>query len=190
MKAIALFVSLLVAGSLFGQLDRTETAEDRREEYAASITTDDLYQHLSYLSSDEMEGRETGEPGQVRAAEYLAQVFADMGYPAIGENGGFYQSIAFRRQRWDKMELSINNEELRYGWDFYSNPFENEVIAGADISEMVFLGYGIDSENYSDFEGQDLEGKDVLIFGGEPQGMLVVNGLSLFQNMRRQFRSR
>ncbi|MEO0789637.1 MAG: M28 family peptidase [Bacteroidota bacterium] len=169
MKAIALFVSLLVAGSLFGQLDRTETAEDRREEYAASITTDDLYQHLSYLSSDEMEGRETGEPGQVRAAEYLAQVFADMGYPAIGENGGFYQSIAFRRQRWDKMELSINNEELRYGWDFYSNPFENEVIAGADISEMVFLGYGIDSENYSDFEGQDLEGKDVLIFGGEPQ---------------------
>ena len=34
---------------------------------------------------------------------------------------------------------------------------------------MIFLGYGIDSDNYSDFEGQDLSGKDILIFGGEPQ---------------------
>ncbi|MEM6398093.1 MAG: M28 family peptidase [Bacteroidota bacterium] len=169
MKTTAFTLCLFLASNLFAQVDRVPAIENNREVYAATITTEDLRRHLSILSSDEMEGRETGEPGQVMAAAYLASVLESMGYPAIGEDGGYYQSIAFRRQRWEKMELSVNGEELRYGWDFYSNPFENKAIAEADIDELIFLGYGIDSENYSDFEGQKLAGKDILIFGGEPK---------------------
>lgn len=40
-------------------------------EYANSITAKELSDHLYIFASDEFEGRETGEPGQKLAAEYL-----------------------------------------------------------------------------------------------------------------------
>ena len=45
------------------------------EKYAATITKTDLNKHLSILASDEFEGRETCQPGQKLAAEYIKNYF-------------------------------------------------------------------------------------------------------------------
>ena len=37
-----------------------------------TITSDELYEHLKYLSSDEMRGRNTPSPELKKAAEYIA----------------------------------------------------------------------------------------------------------------------
>lgn len=48
------------------------------------------------LSSDEMEGRDTGSAGYDRAAAVVAQRFASAGLTPAGDGGGWMQRIAFR----------------------------------------------------------------------------------------------
>ncbi|TXF87856.1 M28 family peptidase [Neolewinella aurantiaca] len=167
--AVALF-----SGSLFSQMtgpvQSLKTTPDQARELASTITVEDMERHLYILADDDMEGRETGEPGQKRAAEYLAKQFAGLGLPAIGENNGYYQRILFTRQKWDNIELKLNGEPLRHLWEYASAPSQNTDRGTTRITELTFLGYGIDDEAYSDYEGKDVSGKHILIFAGEPVG--------------------
>ena len=62
-----------------------ERAPDVVRKYARTVTGPAIKSHLEVLASDEYEGRETGEPGQKKAAAYIAKVFNEMGLPAVGE---------------------------------------------------------------------------------------------------------
>ena len=155
------------------------TTDEQARELAATITEADLREHLTVLSADDMEGRETGEPGQKRAAAYLAGQLAELGIPAIGEDDGYFQTIKFSRQNWDTIDLELNGEPLRHLWEYYSSPSANRDRETVAIDEVVFLGYGIDDEVYSDYRGNDVEGKTILIFAGEPRtqdGNFLISG--------------
>jgi hypothetical protein len=54
------------------------------------------WQTTEALSSDAMEGRDTGSPGYDRAAAYVAERFAAAGLQPAGDNGTYLQSIAFK----------------------------------------------------------------------------------------------
>ena len=54
------------------------------------------------LSSDAMEGRDTGSPGYDRAAKYVADRFAALGLKPAGENGGWFQTLPLKEVRMDK----------------------------------------------------------------------------------------
>ncbi|MEM9836185.1 MAG: M28 family peptidase [Bacteroidota bacterium] len=162
---LTLFFSLLSYG-LLAQVQ----VRDLPTELATTIRTDDMRKHLTILSADDMEGRETGEPGQKKAAAYLVEQLQEMGFPAIGENGGYYQTILFKRQTWKKIELTANGKTLRHLRDYYSVPADNNSRTATNISELTFLGYGIDDTDYSDYTGAgDLTGSSILIFAGEPR---------------------
>lgn len=47
--------------------------------YIKTIKADDLSKHLYIFASDEFEGRDTGEPGQKKAAEYLRNFYKEKG---------------------------------------------------------------------------------------------------------------
>ena len=49
-----------------------------------------------------------------------------------------------------------------------ASPSENADRGEAETSEVLFLGYGIDDEKYSDYAGVDAAGKTILIYAGEP----------------------
>jgi hypothetical protein len=51
----------------------------------AVIKADTALAHDTYLASDELEGRETGQPGCERAAKYLAGEFAKLGLEPLGD---------------------------------------------------------------------------------------------------------
>lgn len=92
MKKILLF-SLAV--SLLGckaQQPR-DISEANPMEYANSITSEELKEHLYIFASDEFEGRETGEPGQKMAAEYLKNEYQNLkiASPLGGDN--YYQEV-------------------------------------------------------------------------------------------------
>src|SRR5262245_28201802 len=54
------------------------------------------------LSSDAMEGRDTGSPGYDRAAAYVAKRFERAGLAPAGDNGTYFQSISF-----DEIEIAV-----------------------------------------------------------------------------------
>lgn len=165
-----LFLLLLLPTLMQAQRARLSTTDDQARELAATITVEDLTRHLTTLSADDMEGRETGEPGQKRAMAYLKGEFQRLGLPAIGEDNDYFQRILFSRQRWEEITLKMDGEELRHLWEFYSAPSQNNSREAITISELTFLGYGIDSDRYSDYADRDLRGKSIIIFSGEPRG--------------------
>jgi hypothetical protein len=167
--AVALFTSGLSAQQKVS-IQKISTTTEQLNELAGTITVKDLKRHLHTLAADDMEGRETGQPGQKRAAEYLKGEFSRLGLPAVGEDGGYFQTILFSSHRWEKIELTVDGEVVRHLWEYASAPSQNTARAETDISELVFMGYGIDDPAYNDYAGQDVTGKHLLIFAGEPRG--------------------
>ena len=138
------------------------------EIYAAGITATDLESYLTILAADNMEGRETGTKGQRKAADYIAGQFESFGLPKIGENDTYFQKIAYTAVSWTDIQLNISKKEYRHLWDYYSFPGTNSHLPSFESDEVIFLGYGIDDANYSDYKGVDVKGKTLLVYPGEP----------------------
>lgn len=140
------------------------------EALAETINAQDLEHHLRIIAGDAYEGRETGTEGQKKAAAYIASVFESYGLPKIGENNSYFQKISFISENWDRINLAVNDEKPRHLWDFYAMPAWNSNLDAYKTDEVVFLGYGIEDQHYSDYEGVDVKDKVILIYGGEPFG--------------------
>ncbi len=147
--------------------------------WAETITASELSKHAHILASDSLQGRETGTEGQVKAANYLSQEMAKLGLPRIGNEFSYQQRIAFERSSWNKVRFSVAGKAYKHLRDFYGFPSEASDVE-TDVSEVIFLGYGIDSETYSDFESAgDLRGKVAVVLAGEPfskKGISQVSG--------------
>ncbi len=175
MPRLGLFLSLclfsFVAIAQRNAPQPVPTSAEETKALAATIKADDLRRHLSIIAADNMEGRETGEPGQKKAAAYLKDQLKNMGFPAIGEDNGYFQTILFSRQKWSEINLTVNGEKRRHLWEYASAPSQNSSRGMTAIDELVFMGYGIDAPTYSDYDNAgDLTGKHILIFAGEPKG--------------------
>ncbi len=138
-------------------------------ELAESITAEDMKAILTILASDEYEGRETGTEGQRKAADFIASKFKSLGLPAIGENNTYFQEIIYTAESWNEIALEVEGTEYRHLRDFYAFPTRNSNLSEARFDEITFLGYGIEADNYSDYEGKDVADKAILIYSGEPR---------------------
>lgn len=135
--------------------------------YAEQVTATRLREHLQVLASDKLEGRETGEPGQHMAAEYIAEQFKTAGLNAPPTLNSYLQGFSLERVSWaPDATLKIGSTTYKWIADFYSLSdvsFEKET----DV-KPVFVGYGIEQGEYSDYKNLDVKGKDLLILLGEP----------------------
>ena len=62
-------------------------------EYAKTITANELKEHLYIFASDDFEGRETGEPGQKKAAEYLKTEYKKLNIPSALGDDNYFQEV-------------------------------------------------------------------------------------------------
>lgn len=141
--------------------------------YAKMIQAEQLRHHLEIIASDAYEGRETGKPGQKMAATYIADYFGSLGVPP-SVNGGYFQEFPLRSENIDRTSLSFGGKEYMFKEDYYFFPgFPTTVISG---SSVVFVGYGVEDENYSDYVGIDVSNQVVLMLDGEPvkEGKFIV----------------
>ena len=76
-------------------------------DYANTITLDELKEQLYFYASDEMEGRNTGSPGQKKAVNYLRDQYKKMGVPGGGQYGDYFQIVPGKS--FGKPELSSEN---------------------------------------------------------------------------------
>lgn len=65
------------------------------------IKAEDLKKNLYVIASDEMEGRDTGSPGQKRAGEYMINYYKNLGISYPKALGSYYQKVPadFMKQR-------------------------------------------------------------------------------------------
>src|ERR1700709_293933 len=141
------------------------------EKFAKFINAEDARKHLSILSSDEYEGRETGKPGADKAANYIANEFKKLGLQAP-VNGSYFLDIPLVENVLKVSSFSINGAPLTAEKDFFATGADSKTV---NTKEVVFIGYGITDNGYDDLKGLDITGKVVLyINDGEPMS----NGLS------------
>jgi len=166
MKPVLFFVACCVACTLQAQYN---PSPDVAAQLGEKITGDIISRHLHVLASDAFEGRETGTPGNARAATYIADQFHAMGIPPIPSIDGYFQDVMFSQVSLADASLRINGTPYAHLRDFIISA---ETIPGGKMSytggEIVFLGYGIDDPAYSDYNGQSIQGKAILIYKGEP----------------------
>ncbi len=150
------------------------TAPNNPVPFAETITKADMKAILTVLAADDMEGRETGTPGNTKAAKFIANKLVEIGIPEVEKLGGYFQNIAFTSESWADINLKVGSKPYRHLWEYYAFANLNTDRATQTIDEVVFLGYGIDDANYSDYKGKNLKGKTILIYDGEP----TKNGVS------------
>ena len=144
--------------------------------WAESITADELRGYAFALASDSMQGRETGTDGQRLAGRYLAKEFSSFGLPRVGFDYSYMQPIAFESASWDRVRMSIDGKDSKHLKDFFAFPAESNTLVQS-FDQVVYIGWGIDTEAYSDYrDAPDLEGKVLVALAGEPFGK---NGQSL-----------
>jgi Peptidase family M28 len=148
--------------------------EDKALQYAETITADDLKKHLTVIAADDMEGRDTGSPGQKRAAQYISKHFFDIGLnpvvPTADNTKSYFQPFNLYKKGWGEayIKLGENKKNSNFFQDFYPNGLFS--VATEQQLPLVFVGYGIESENYSDYHDVDVKDKAVIFFDGEPIG--------------------
>jgi hypothetical protein len=159
---------LLVAGfSLQGYAQ-----DPNAQKFAGQITAKNAKKHLSILASDKFEGRETGKRGAEMAAAYIVKEFTKLKLIAP-VNGSYIQNVPLVETSFEVTSFMANNLALTMGKDFlFSGSGDAKSIKA---SEIVFIGYGIGSDNYDDLKNTDIAGKVVLLINkGEP----MKNGVS------------
>jgi aminopeptidase YwaD len=97
-----------------------------------------LRTHITYLASDQLEGRRTGTEGERLAAAYISDAFARAGLQPKGTNG-FYQafSVAEGKEMAAATTLSINGTALQPGKDFF--PLAYSASAAIDAMPSIAL---------------------------------------------------
>ncbi len=134
------------------------------------VTQEHLRRDLTILASDEYEGRETGAKGQKMAAEYISQQFKlDSLQAPVTANAAnpYLQTFGMERSAWQPGgTITVGGKAYEWLKDFYAfgrSPFDQ-----ATAVQPVFLGYGIEQGDYSDYKGRDVKGQDVIVLLGEP----------------------
>ena len=109
---------------------------------AARILPDRIRQHITFLASDELAGRDTPSPGLETAASYLVEALQEAGVDPAGESGTFIQRFPYTRtamvtaSRQVNYRLAGSTRELEYARDYYVIPGQ----MSAANAEVVFGG--------------------------------------------------
>ncbi|WP_277479372.1 M28 family metallopeptidase [Catalinimonas alkaloidigena] len=138
------------------------------------ISSDDIRQHISILSSDEFEGRMPFSTGEEKTVAYLEEQFREMGLQP-GNKDSFLQAVPLVEidaQPTSDLVIEASDETLNLS---YRNEFvalTRRVTDQIDVndSELVFCGFGIVAPeyNWNDYEGIDMRGKTAVVLVNDP----------------------
>ena len=133
-----------------------------------------LRAHLSFLSSDLLEGRGTGQRGGDLTVAYLENQAMAVGLKP--GNGNIYrQLVKIAGVKTDaaasSLRLEVNGAALpaSFGKDWVYAPGDAQAAHSFDAG-LVFVGYGISApeEGWDDYKGLDVKGKVIVMMVNDP----------------------
>jgi hypothetical protein len=136
-----------------------------------AVTARQMREHLTFIASDELEGRDTPSRGLDIAAMYIAKHLADWRIKPAGDEGTYFQKFPLRRSRIDprNTRLELSGQPFVYAEDFFSNLTQSNVPA----SSIVYVGHGwvIKSKNINPYQGLDIKDKIIVVANSFPKGI-------------------
>src|SRR5215212_2072676 len=141
--------SLVLSSLLISTFPATyaQRSADKAKKAAASVTAqrgvetiaaNQIRDYLTFIASDEMEGRDTPSRGLDTAAKFIAMNLSRWGFKPAGDDGTFFQKIALKSlsSAPANMILQIGAQDYRINEDYFN-------LAG-DVSitdaSLVFAG--------------------------------------------------
>ena len=103
------------------------------------ITSERVFDHIAFLASDEMRGRDTPSPELEIAAEYLADRFRDLGLEPAGDEGTFIQSWPFDQLTLNARESTararVGDQEFSWAYsrDYFALPGPDAGVEGSVV---------------------------------------------------------
>lgn len=148
----------------------------------ADIAPADMKQHVTYLASDELDGRLTGTEGERLATQYVANCFQQLGLSPAGDKDWF-DTFEFTAgvALGDGNTLKLNGKDYTADKDW--RPLTFSQTGAVPASSIVFAGYGIETpdeatgddgkkiETYSSYAHLDVKDKWVLVLRYLPEGI-------------------
>src|SRR5258708_12934929 len=89
------------------------------------ITAAQFKNYLSFIASDEMEGRDTPSRGLDTTAKFIAMNLERWGFKPAGDEGSFFQKIVLRRDQIDGAQSSA--EITRQNFNFLEDLLPNSL---------------------------------------------------------------
>lgn len=131
------------------------------------ITSDEIYEHIKYLASDELTGRYPGTHGDSLAVEYIVNSLEKSGFKKEDiEVQDFKVITGIKNLGGNELNIDGTNAPDTLYAPF---PFSD---AGEISGEMVFAGYGfqIDTKEikWDDYKNVNVTDKIVVLLRGEP----------------------
>src|SRR5262249_19389591 len=132
---------------------------------AAPVKPEEMKEWLTFLPSDELEGRSTFSEGLGIAAEYIAERLKSWGVKPGGDHGTYFQRVSVLGVKaTDHSTITVETNGQSKTFD-YGKAFSWARTAGGKQSfytdKIEFIGYGmtIPGTTHDDFAGKDLKGK-------------------------------
>jgi hypothetical protein len=133
-----------------------------QKKYAGLITAEDAKKHLSIIASDAFEGRETGKPGAMMAANYIADQFKRLGLTAP-VNGSYFLDVPLVTNTFTVKSLTINGSSFASGKDFFASGGGAAGDKTINASEFVFLNHKVGGDPAAELGSTNITGKVVFI---------------------------
>lgn len=149
------------------------TAQSPRKTYEATISEADLKKYLTYIASDELEGRDTGSEGQRKAAKYIIDHLQEWGLqPIVNTPAGksYLQTFPLYKADWGEGYVTVGKKKMGFFKDYIPTGLVN--IPEEKGLETVFVGYGVKNDTRDDYKGKEVKGKAVVFLAGDgtPEG--------------------
>lgn len=153
-------------------------AQMRKPTGVSAITPADMKEWLSYIASDQLQGRQVYTEGLGLAAAYIADHLKDWGVKPGGDDGSYFQVVkvlGVNVKRNSSVTVTVNGQTKTFkdgeGVTFPANAGGKQTIT----ANAEFVGYGLSlpEAGIDDFKGKDVTGKVAIYVGGRGPSVLT-----------------
>ncbi|MBR9977576.1 MAG: M28 family peptidase [Bacteroidetes bacterium] len=140
-----------------------------QQQVSEEITIEELRGHVTFLASEELQGRRAGTEGAHAAADYIREQFRLAGVRLLAEEGFQDFRIVTGVRAGDDCMMTVAGEPAEVREDFLPLAFSGQLPLDAPVR---FAGFGFDFESpageWRDYDGLDVAGSWVLVLRGSP----------------------
>jgi len=144
----------------------------------ASIRSQDLHEWLSYIASDDLEGRAVYTEGLGMAASYIEDHLREWGATPAGDHGSYLQTVrvlGVKSTNRSTVTVEVGGESRTFA-DGQGIVFPKNVGGKRrfTVDRVEFTGYGLDAPlaGHEDYHGKNVAGAAVVWLGAEgPKGL-------------------
>ncbi len=151
----------------------------------------DLREWLSYIASDDLQGRAVFSPGIGLAASYIEDHLRAWGVKPAGDHGSYLQTVrvlGVKATSHSSVTVEIGGERRRFT-DGEGIRFPRDVGARQQrkLDRVEFVGYGLDlpALAHEDYRGKNVAGEAVVWLGAAGPAPVDASGFRLLNNRNR-----